>query len=195
MTLTPGVTAVIPTITTRKDMLNRAIKSVLNQDRPVDAISIWADHKHDGAAPTKNNALQGVHTEWVAFLDDDDEWLPKHITTLVSAANATGADVIYPWFYIASEMGFDPLDAFGKEFDADELRNRNYIPTPVLARTKLIQDVGGFAPYGDQIGSTCDDWGLWRKLLDAGATFHHVAERTWVWHWHGANTSGLPYRW
>jgi len=29
-------------------------------------------------------------------------------------------------------------------------------------------------------------------MLDAGAKFHHVPVRTWLWHKEGGNTDGLP---
>ena len=191
-----GVTAVIPTIPPRHEYLQRAAASVLAQAAPVDAISIAIDHQHEGAAVTRNRALNAVRTEWAAFLDDDDEWRPKHVQLLLEAAEQSGADVIYPWFDVISSNAFDPWPGvFGRPFDPDDLRQRNYIPTTVLARTELVRDAGGFEPYGDQTESACDDWGLWRKLLDHGARFHHVPERTWLWHWHGKHTSGLGDRW
>lgn len=191
-----SVTAVIPTIPPRDALLRRALDSVRFQSRPVYEVSVATDHEHAGAAATRNRALAAVHTPWAAFLDDDDEWQPGHIRVLLEAAQAAGADVIYPWFNVVSPRGFDPWPGvFGRPFDPDELRARNYIPTTVLARTELIRDVGGFEPYGDQKESACDDWGLWRKLLDAGARFHHAPQCTWLWHWHGNHTSGLGDRW
>jgi glycosyltransferase involved in cell wall biosynthesis len=190
------VTAVIPTIPPRETHLRRALASIRAQTHPVTGASIYVDHQHIGAAAARNRALAAVDTEYSAFLDDDDEWRPEHILTLVKAAEETGADVIYPWFDVVSPRAFDPWPGvFGRHFDPDDLRTRNYIPTTVLARTELVRDVGGFEPYGDQQESACDDWGLWRKLLDAGARFHHVPERTWLWHWHGQHTSGLGDRW
>jgi len=196
MPLQPGVTAVIPTIPPRDTYLRRALASVRFQTRPVTDTSIATDYEHAGAAATRNRALNSARTEWVAFLDDDDEWRPRHISTLWEAAQDTDADVIYPWFDVIAPQGFDPWPGVeGRPFDPDDLQHRNYIPTTVLARTELLRDVGGFEPYGDQKESACDDWGLWRKMLKAGARFQHVSRRTWLWHWHGNHTSGLGGRW
>jgi len=38
-------------------------------------------------------------------------------------------------------------------------------------------------------GDPCEDWGLWLALLDAGAAFSHLPQRTWIWH-NGAGTRG-----
>lgn len=192
-----GVTAVIPTIPPRGYYLERALRSVIRQTRPVDAISVSVDHDHAGAARTRNRALSAVRTEWTAFLDDDDEWLPEHIASLLDAADETGADVIYPWFLVPN--GYDCLEAKGKPFDADDLRTRNYIPVTVLARTALLLDVGGFENQAydptDPYASACDEWSCWLKLLGKGAAFHHLNRLTWVWNWHGKHTSGRGDRW
>jgi glycosyltransferase involved in cell wall biosynthesis len=194
-----NVTAVIPTIPTdhRRATLKRALDSVRDQDHAVASnIIVATDTTHAGAAATRNRGLAEVTTEYVAFLDDDDEWLPHHTSTLLEAAHDTGADIIYPWFRVISGNAFDPFPGvFRRPFKADALRESNYIPTTVLARTEVVRNVGGFEPHGDQQESACDDWGLWLKLLDAGATFHHVPMVTWLWHWHGQHTSGLGDRW
>lgn len=200
---TPGVTAVIPTIPPRSGKgyggkLARAIRSVMNQTHPVDAISIAVDLRHEGAAATRNRALARVATEWSAFLDDDDEWMPGHVERLLAHAEATGADVVYPWFSVP--QGWDPFgDREGQPFEEKELRDvRNYIPVTVLARTDLVRSVGGFENRNNSTepgASPCDEWGCWLKLLDAGARFEHLNLRTWIWHWHGQNTSGRGDRW
>lgn len=194
-----GVTAVIPTIPPRaaSGQLQRAMASVLAQTYPVQAVSVAVDHGHEGAAVTRNRALAGVRTEWTAFLDDDDEWLPGHVAALLGTAEATGADVVYPWFHVVN--GFDPFPQYsGRPFDEAALRDvQNYIPVTVLARTRLLHDVGGFENRNDSTApgaSPCDEWGLWLKLLAYGARFVHYAGQTWAWHWEN-NTSGRGDRW
>jgi hypothetical protein len=65
----------------------------------------------------------------------------------------------------------------------------------VLARTQLLQDIGGFKNFPGAQWSTCEDWYTWLRLLDAGATFVHLPERTWVWNHHGQNTGGRTDKW
>ena len=118
-----------------------------------------------------------VTTDWVAFLDSDDELKPNHLRACARHATLTGADVMYPWF-----DGYDPMGMFGVPFDPELLRRRNYIPVTVLARTAMVKAVGGFADHPDEHGDPCEDWGLWLKLLDLGAKFSHLPQRTWIWH-------------
>lgn len=190
----PGVTAVIPAIPTRVGtMLHRALDSVLQQERPVDSISVAIDHQRRGSARNRTRALSGVGTEWSALLDDDDEWYPDHIRLLMDHAAETGADVVYPWFTVAG--GWDPWpEREGQPFDEALLRKMNYIPVTVLVRTDLLWDAGGFTSKGPP-ENPCDDWGTWERLLSVGAKFSHLNRRTWGWNWHKGNTNGRADKW
>jgi glycosyltransferase involved in cell wall biosynthesis len=190
-----SVTVLIPTIPTRPHLLNRACASVTEQSVPHEIV-IERDDNRTGAAATRNRALERVTTEFVAFLDDDDELERNHLEVLTSTQAATGADLVYSWFWPVD--GHDPFGWFGRPFDAPALRERNYIPITVLARTELVKDVGGFTniptyKLGD--GAACEEWIMWLDLLDAGAKFVHAPERTWRWNHHGQNTQGCADRW
>jgi glycosyltransferase involved in cell wall biosynthesis len=196
-----SVTVCIPSIPTRAPLAARALRSVLAQTRPPDAIAVSIDWDRLGAAGNRDRAWRMAGTEWVAFLDDDDELLPEHLEHLLDVAQRTGADVVYPWHRIIGPDGVtqlpDLLGAQGKKFDPDEFERRNYIPITVLVRRSLLVEVDGFPepcsaewPYPDN-----EDWGLWRRLVAAGAVFHHTPQVTWIWHHHGRNTSGRTDRW
>lgn len=191
-----SVTVVIPHIPVRDSMVLRALQSVFRQSHPADAVTVAVDVDHEGSATTRNRALANVATEWVAFLDDDDEWYPQHLKALLAAARSTGADVIYPGCDVERDGRLLPVQdewgRFGREFDAELLRRQSYIPVTSLVRTDLIYETRGFeaAP-----GSEYDDWGFYLQLLDAGATFYHLPRVTWRWHHGEHNTSGRGDRW
>ena len=180
-----SITVVIPTIDERHDQMDRAVASVQAQSLPAE-VEIEFDRLRTGAAATRNRALERVDTEWVAFLDDDDELKPNHLRACARNAALTGADLVYPWFDCDVE---DKIGMFGVPFDPVLLRKRNYIPVTVLVRTELVRKVGGFQEHPDVNGDPCEDWGLWLALLDAGAVFSHLPQRTWIWH-NGAGTRG-----
>lgn len=203
------VLVVIPTIPGREDLLRRAVKSIQEPNVMVSG-AIETARTGEGPADVRNRAVAdmlatGARPTWLAFLDDDDELHPGHVERLVAHAEATRADVVYPWFDLnvggRIDNSRDPLrlngrPAFGQEFDPDGLTANNFIPVTALVRTDAFVEVGGFPsprsaawPHAD-----CEDWGLWLRLRDAGARFSHLPERTWVWHWHSRNTSGRPDR-
>lgn len=194
------ITVAIPTIPPREGMLRRAIESVHRQTfQAVGGASMALDLFREGSAATRNRALDAVATEWVAFLDDDDALLPWHLQICWDAAQASGADVVYPGCEVIRQDGtWMPHDehqyewgAFGDQFSSDRLLQRSHIPVTSLVRTELAKQ----ARFGAPDGSIYDDWGFYLRLHELGAMFEHVPVRTWVWYHHGANTSGQPDRW
>jgi hypothetical protein len=174
----------------RNGMLDRAVASVNRQTLLPHRLVIQMDHNREGGDVTHSKMLEGLTTPWVAFLDSDDELHPQHLERLLATALETDADLVYPWFDVVG--GTDPLGMFGQPFDGDRMVNSNYIPVTVLARTDLVQQVGGFEALHSE--AKCEDWGLWIKLYRAGAKFVHLPERTWIWHHHRNNTSSNPNR-
>ena len=193
MTLRAGeITVVTPTIPPRYRELARAADSVRAQKRPADHWVIKLDYEHAGPGATRNAALADVATEWVAFLDDDDEFLPHHLRACEKAAFWTGADVIYP--IGRYPWGTDPLRQMGVPFDPARLRLGNHIPITVLARTDRVLAVSGF-PTGSEVplmgSQRCEDWGLWLRMLDDGATFAPLHQETWICHSHSGRYGNL----
>lgn len=191
-----GVSVVIPTHSARvrNGMLGRAIRSVMTQTVLPDCWYIPLDTGREGSAVTRNKGLYQVHTQWTAFLDSDDEWLPHHVQTLVDRTG-DDVDVIYTGCEVRDGLGNvvprrDEWGRFGEPFDERLLYEKSYIPVTSLVRTELAQHVGGF----DTVDSIYDDWVFYRRMHAAGAKFLHVPEVTWIWHHHGRNTSGLPDR-
>lgn len=184
------ITLIIPTIPPRADLLRRMLHSVAAQTVLPSQIIIELDTGHTGSAATRNRALEKVTTPLVAFADDDDELEPNHIELLLCSMRETGADVVYPWYTVVG--GTDPRpDRFGVPFDAEELRKSSYITVNSLVRTGLARQAG----FHVVPGTSLDDWGFYLGLLDLGAIFHHVPERTFRWYHHASNTSGQPDRW
>lgn len=191
----PGVTIVIPThpARVRNGMTKRAVGSVLGQTLPAAAIVVEQDLTRAGAAATRHRGLMKVTTEWVAFLDSDDQMKPGHLAALMGCAERTGADVVYSW-YEAIGFGWDPLPHFGKPFDP-ATPTQTTITT--LERTELAQAVGFREPppgaliNGERYG---EDFQHTVELVAAGALIVHHPERTWLWNCHGLNSSGQPGR-
>lgn len=199
MNFSHNVTVITPHIPTRQFELTRALASVSAQTMQPEAHIIATDSYHEGSAYTRNRVLHSVTTDWVAFLDDDDEFLPNHLNVLIDTAKHSVATVIYTGCKVVDHNGNDiPVreewGRFGLDFDPDLLRTKAYLPVTSLVHTDLAQEAL-FGPPKSHPQSDYDDWGFYLRLLDLGAVFKHVPEVTWVWHHHGANTSGRSDRW
>jgi glycosyltransferase involved in cell wall biosynthesis len=203
-----SVCVVIPSIPSRSEQLERALRSVFAQDRPVDQLSIAFDTERSGSSATRNRAAVGATTEWIAFLDDDDEFDPHHISTCLNHAEKTGADLVFPWHRVLryGEPIDDVIPFRGIEDDriTSELENQNFIPVSVLVKTSAFRELGGFPePNSEEWPhSFATDWGCWLRMARSGAKFSHINEVTWTWHHWGygkpgepGNTSGQATRW
>lgn len=187
------ITVVVPThpARLRNGMTKRAVGSVFMQSLPASGLIVEVDKYREGAAVTRNRGLQKVTTEWVAFLDSDDQLKVNHLETLVHGAQATGADYLYTWY---EPIGFfrDPLPHFGKVFDP---ANPTQTTITTLVKTELAQEVGfrdvepGRLIDGQRYG---EDFQFTVECIAKGAKIVHIPQRTWLWNAHGLNTSGLP---
>lgn len=208
MTLNRDVTVVIPTIPDRRTYLRRARKSIDAQIEPPAAVLVEVDENGEGAASTRNRALEQVETTWVAFLDDDDEFMPNHLQVCLDAVEKSGADLVYPYpLFIGSRDTLAVLYEgilcypygvpFGEEQERYLREVGGFIPVTHLCRTELAKKVGGFPEPGEfvvpegNVSGDCEDYGFLIRLLDAGAKFHHVPEITWKYNIHGNNTGGV----
>jgi glycosyltransferase involved in cell wall biosynthesis len=185
------VTVVIPAHPARvqNGMLNRALASIEDQTVQPEHVIVKYDRKREGAARTRQKGLEEVQTEWVAFLDSDDEWLPQHLEKLYTHALDTGADLVYPWYHVVG--GGDPLRAW-ENVPWDPARPHLTTIT-VLCKTRIAQSVG-FVQESYRKTESGEDWYFIRNINAQGAKIVHLPERTWKWHHHGKNSSGLPNR-
>jgi glycosyltransferase involved in cell wall biosynthesis len=110
------ISALIPTYN-RRAFVPRAIRSVLAQTLPVDEIIVVDDGSTDGTVQelerefgalihivtqpnagvsgARRRAILEAKSDWVAFLDSDDEWLPNRTRLLSQAIDGVPADVAW----------------------------------------------------------------------------------------------------
>jgi glycosyltransferase involved in cell wall biosynthesis len=197
--VTGDVTVVIPTILGREDLLDRALASVRAQTVQPAKVIVVCDRDRKGAWWARNQGAAQVETTWLAWLDDDDELLPNHLEALLKGAEETGADLVYSYPEFPDSR--DPLAVahngawvcplgvpFGPEQERHLRYAGNFIPVTYLVRVGLVRAVGGMPPSGGR--NLEEDYQLLLRLLNFGARFSHVPERTWVYHVHDANTGG-----
>ena len=190
---TNSVTVCIPSIPSRSNLLaTRAIPSVLAQNFPASEIAVSIDRTGLGGWANRNKTIEMAGSEWIAFLDDDDELLPNHLELLVKASADSGADVCWGWFDVVG--GTDPFPQHrGRQWDPE---NPHIFPITALIRRSLVLDSGAtFKADPDNTGNWgVQDYPFWRSLSDAGGKFCAIHDTTWRWYHHENNTSGLPSR-
>ena len=106
----PSVAVLIPTHQ-RPELLRRAIRSVVAQEYPGELeivvtfdksepdeslaaefpqvpLRVIANTREPGLCGSRNSGILATQADFVAFLDDDDEWLPGKLAAQVAALQA-----------------------------------------------------------------------------------------------------------
>jgi len=185
--VTVAITAIPPRIGTK---LDRAVASVWAQAHRPESLIVNIDWSKQGAGANRNRGLDQCQTTWIAFLDDDDEFLGHHLARCLDLAEDTGADVIVPWFRVSG--GSDPFPK-NRACGVPASGPMPAFPVTVLARAEVAKRAR-FTEGLKGLAGGGEEYHYFTLLRDAGAKFHMDAEETWIYH-HGGNTSGLPDRW
>lgn len=154
----------------------RAFESASDQTLPPAEIHVMIDRYGDGEIHMRNALLDSVCTEWVAWLDDDDEMLPQHLESLASLI-APGVDLIY-----------SDYETRGAKYVA------NFIEPAYLCRTQSMLSAGGFPePESRDWPYRYGDWGMLAKMLNRGYHFRKFHGVTWRKYIHDSNICGTGF--
>lgn len=182
------VSVIIPTYN-RAQVISRAIRSVLSQTYSDFELIIVDDASKDGTEEVvkrfrdprityfrnrvnmggnaaRNRGIRLAKGKYVAFLDDDDEWLPTKLskqTSLLSKLPRSVA-VVYAGYKVLGESGraFGVVSPRCEGYIFDELKERNCIgaTSTAMVRKEVFDEVGGFdeeLPYNE-------DWDMWLRV-------------------------------
>ena len=119
----------------------------------------FTDHPSYGAAARLVGTMC-ARGAYIAYLDDDDAYLPDHVESLVRLIEKEGVDLAYSQMasiqsgHKIAEIG-DPTPRYG------------VVGTPmVLHKAELLRVANWDVNHGYG-----EDWGLFQKWIDAGATY------------------------
>lgn len=115
-----------------------------------------------GRAAALNAGVAAATGAWVAFLDDDDLFLPQHLALLQATASAKNARVAYAGCRLVPLDGGEE-EVFATPFHRDLLAVANFIPIcAVLVDRSVLLEVGGF----DESLPYLEDWDMWLRLAE-----------------------------
>lgn len=180
-----AVSVITPTLDWRRELLDEAKQSVLDQTVECQHL-ICVDGVHHGPALVRNALLQQAQrlgSEYVAFLDDDDLLDADHVEVLLTAMESDRSDLAFSWYRSIGATPETPrYEAWDDHAYGTMLGGRNVIPITVVARLDAICDAGGFNP-----NDRYEDHALWLRMLDRGSGFSIVPRETWTYRMLGGN--------
>ena len=138
-------------------------------------IQINVIEKNIGLALALNNAINLVRTKWIARADSDDinmaNRFEKQIEYALNNYDVIGSNILE----VDRTNKFPKLEKKMPSKNSDikkYLRSRNPINhMTVFYKTDLIKKVGGYPNIYKR-----EDYGLWIKLTNYGATFYNINE-------------------
>lgn len=185
----PVISVIIPTVD-RPRLLDAALGSVAAQDVRGDVevivvndggpsvapvVGAWEDvlavrlvelDRRGGAAAARNVGIQLAGGEYIAFLDDDDLFMPEHLTAGCEPLARDDADFVYLGAIVADRrVSGVPQDLAGfprKAYPYDHrfLLVANYLHTSSV----IVRNFKNTPVRFDESLEVCEDWDLWIAL-------------------------------
>jgi glycosyltransferase involved in cell wall biosynthesis len=196
------VTAIVPTCN-RPVLLQRALRSVVAQEflpteiivvddtgeghehvtrRALESsglagVRVVANSRTKGASGARNTGAELATGELLAFLDDDDEWLPSYLAEAVHAFTSREVDVMCADLLCQFDDGVDRPSKTAPDRLLPEIfliRNPGLGGSNVILRRTLYCKVDGF----DESLPTCNDrdFGI-RLSVCEGVKYEHLPKR------------------
>lgn len=199
----PVISVVIPTYN-RCEMVSTALSSVLAQnyhdlevivvddgsiDRTQEVLGNFSDNRvrvfyqeNSGLAAARNAGIRQAQGTYIAFLDDDDLWLPEKIAQQVALFEQQ------PDLGLVI-CGYQTIDAQGVKLSEvrpwlwrPELSLQTWlyscptVPSAVMVRRDWLEKAGGFNEQISRQGLGSEDWELWLRLASLGCQMAWIKE-------------------
>ncbi|MBX3369559.1 MAG: glycosyltransferase [Nitrospira sp.] len=204
----PMVSVIVPTYN-RPDRLQVALSSILAQtyqdfeiivvnDGTVDVSDVIAPLNRDGRitvirhdrnrglAAARNTGIRAAKGTYIAYLDDDDTYLPDHLQTLVTTLQGGEHKVAYTdaWRIHEVRQGDQYVVTgqdipYSRDFNCIDLLLCNYFPVLCVMHEKAcLEQVGVF----DESLFAHEDWDLWIRMATI-YPFLHIKHTTAAFTW------------
>ena len=217
----PKVSIIIPTYN-RAKLLSRAIKSVLDQtfkdfelfivddgstDNTKEVVRefqkrdsrikyIWQENSGAPARP-KNTGIKNAKGNYIAFLDDDDEWLSEKLEKQLELFEGLESDLGFVGcnILVINESNKKiwreyKIPRYSSQIFFEELLEGNFILTSssIMIKKEVLDKIGLF----DENLKFADDWDLWLRIAKK-YRFDFVPEFLIKYYIHeGSITPNLP---
>ena len=210
----PLVSVIVPTYN-RPDQLEETIKSIraqtypnveiivvndcgadveerittLNRDRTITYVKHGTNR---GLAAARNTGIKVARGKYIAYLDDDDLFYPRHVETLVRALEGSDYRVAYTDAHRAHQEKRNGRYVVTKrdvpysfDFDYDRILQTNFIPVLCFMHERsCVEETGLF----DESLKRLEDWDMWIRM-SRKFKFAHIKELTCEFSWRTDGTT------
>lgn len=174
---------------------NEVREAVLARQKKSPEVSIRyiAHDRNMGACIARNTGLQAAQGEYIAYLDDDDEWFPEKIEKQVEVIEQSNAALVYCGYMKKNDKTGEIWEkkteylrgnAFKKLLFSNFIGSTSF---PLISK-QCLNNVGGFDPFMQ----SAQDYDVWLRLSELYA-IDYVHEPLVIYHEHeGETITGNP---
>jgi len=194
---TVDVTVVMPAMN-REALIGRALESVAAQtvrparvlvvdDASDDATAdvaraagaeVLAMDTRSGSGPARNKGVRAATTEWIAFLDSDDEWLPHHLETVLGHVQGHVLATTAAMSSGGRWKGSPHPGAVALRPPSMLVPSDLVVTSATVVSRQAVEDAGFFRPL-----PRAQDMDLWIRVLETGPGVAS-SEATVIYHEH-----------
>lgn len=165
---------------------SRARPSIDGQD----ADEIIVEYQADGTrASSLNTAAAEATSDWLLFLDADDELAPGYVGAMRRALeqHPPPRQTLFTPAVQWIRKGRPSPPSFQREVP---LERGNWLVIGTMISRQLFTEIGGFHehPHG------LEDWNLWARAVRAGATIVKVPDAVYIAHWNAQSKHHRLFR-
>ena len=138
----------------------------------------------NGPSVARNRGIEISEGKYLSFLDDDDIYLPNHLSNLVEVLERGNMDFVYSGAIISPERvecfpsNIEQCIIMNNQFNPSFLYVMCYIPVASIVCKNFKKN--GYS-FNEQL-SYCEDWEMWLHLCKEGYIFEHVSDITAIYH-------------
>jgi glycosyltransferase involved in cell wall biosynthesis len=132
-----------------------------------DRVRLLRNPTPTGGAAARNRGIESSRGQWIAFLDDDDEWLPWKIAAQLAVIAKTRQVVACSsWYLLRRPYRRDKLVRLPSKIDLGTLLKGNIAggASLCLVRADVARQAGGF----DATFRSAQDWEFWTRIAQLG---------------------------
>lgn len=147
-------------------------------------ISYIQHERNRGACAARNTGINYAKGEYIAFLDDDDEWLPEKLERQIQVMHSSDAALVYCGRICKNDVSGRSVVENTKYYKGNVftlLLYSNFIGSTSfpLLKADCLKQVGGF----DEKMQSAQDYDVWLRIAENNQ-IDYVAEPLVIYHEH-----------